>query len=521
MMHLHTLGDSLIKVGEKEIRPTSPLVFAALLYLGMERGRRVPRAALQEMLFPDSDERSGSHSLRQLLYKLRQLGAPLESDATTVALPADHVRDDTSQNGGAHPATVKFLPDYEPAISERFSEWLEVKRAEVAKDIRTKLASAIEAHREALNWSTVERDAQLLLSVNPFNEVGTFALAEAAALSGRKAAAIKILSDYEKETGRTDLRLPASLLRRRIVQAVPEPVATLSALPFVGRDAEVKELRKYIARARAGQPCMYVIGGEAGIGKTRLLTETAALAALEGVSVFTVRCQAHYASRPLSVFIELVPALLAAPGALGVSPQSLASLNSLTSHTDAQAERLPDSRDDVTRSDLLLTAIRDLVDAVATEQPVLVAVEDAHWADSDSLRELERLVQVTVGRALMIICTTRTLEAFQRSSTINDRSHTYRLRPICAEVMSALAAHLLPANARATPGLLEWSVKTSGGNPLFLQMLCSQNSTTLESRSVPTDVMSAVSRRVQQLPGSQQRLVALCALLGKHASIPI
>ena len=70
MLYLHTLGDALIKVDEKEIRPTSPLMFAALLYLGMERGHRVPRTALQEMLFPNANERSGAHSVRQLLYKL-------------------------------------------------------------------------------------------------------------------------------------------------------------------------------------------------------------------------------------------------------------------------------------------------------------------------------------------------------------------------------------------------------------------------------------------------------------------
>src|SRR5688572_33512755 len=96
MMHLHTLGDSLIKVGEKEIRPTSPLVFAALLYLGMERGRRVSRAALQELLFPNVDERSGAHSLRQLLYKLRQLGAPLDADASSVSIRSDEVHDDAA-----------------------------------------------------------------------------------------------------------------------------------------------------------------------------------------------------------------------------------------------------------------------------------------------------------------------------------------------------------------------------------------------------------------------------------------
>src|SRR5687768_2566587 len=95
MIQLHTLGEALITVGEKEIRPTAPLLFAALLYLGMERGRRVPRAALQELLFPNADERSGAHSVRQLLYKLRQLGAPIEVDSATVALPAGAVEETT------------------------------------------------------------------------------------------------------------------------------------------------------------------------------------------------------------------------------------------------------------------------------------------------------------------------------------------------------------------------------------------------------------------------------------------
>ena len=86
MIELHTLGDAVIRIGKREIRPTSPAVFAALLYLGVERGRRVPRTALQELLFPETDERSGAHSLRQLLYKLRQLGVEVESTPTSLAL---------------------------------------------------------------------------------------------------------------------------------------------------------------------------------------------------------------------------------------------------------------------------------------------------------------------------------------------------------------------------------------------------------------------------------------------------
>ena len=132
MIQLHTLGDALITVGEKEVRPTAPLVFAALLYLSLERGRRVPRAALQELLFPKVDERSGAHSLRQLLYKLRQLGAPIEADASSVTVQADVVCDDTAElsrtNGHSKNAeryALGFLPDYEPRLSDRYDEWIE------------------------------------------------------------------------------------------------------------------------------------------------------------------------------------------------------------------------------------------------------------------------------------------------------------------------------------------------------------------------------------------------------------
>src|SRR3954463_1033825 len=121
MIELHIFGDTLIKVREKEIRPTAPLLFAALLYLGLERGHRVPRTALQELLFPEADERSGAHSLRQLLYKLRRLGATIEVDAASVSLAPEEVRVDVADislaNAHADEASrlvLGFVPNYEP-----------------------------------------------------------------------------------------------------------------------------------------------------------------------------------------------------------------------------------------------------------------------------------------------------------------------------------------------------------------------------------------------------------------------
>ncbi len=57
MVYLRTLGESVIEVGEVRIGPSAPHMFAALLYLALEAGRRVPRARLQESLLPTSRTR--------------------------------------------------------------------------------------------------------------------------------------------------------------------------------------------------------------------------------------------------------------------------------------------------------------------------------------------------------------------------------------------------------------------------------------------------------------------------------
>jgi hypothetical protein len=87
----------------------------------------VPRAALQELLFPKAGERSGAHSLRQLLYKLRQLGAPIHAegdvvwvspsdvvgstDAVSVTEEAPHMRDLTRLSAPLRPSRLQSRPE--------------------------------------------------------------------------------------------------------------------------------------------------------------------------------------------------------------------------------------------------------------------------------------------------------------------------------------------------------------------------------------------------------------------------
>ena len=505
MIYLHTLGDTLMRIDEREIRPTSPMLFAALLYLGMERGRRVPRAALQELLFPNADERSGAHSLRQLLYKLRQLGAPIEAEGDTISIPAKFVSDDSVgefglTNGHAQEASKYargLLPDYSPGLSDRYDEWLEHQRASVAATVRRQLVAAMGTSRNSVDWTAVERLAQVILQIDPLNEEATLALAEATALSGSKAQAIALLTSYEQETGRADLKLAPSLLRRRISDRLPNQKRGPLRTPFVGRDTDAAVLGHEIRRVRASNSAHVVIAGEPGIGKSRLLEEAASLAVLDGLHVHTVRCQPHHKTRPLGVFIELVPSLLSCRGALGVSPQSLDYLRLLVSHDDDRADGAVDARDDVSRSALLVTAIRDLIDAVAAETALFVAIEDVHCADTASLRELSELVHASRTRPLMLVYTTRALEELRQIGAIHDETTICKLRPLGEESMEGLACFLLSNADEGTPkDIVAWCAQSAGGNPLFLQALCAHYTETREPYSVPRDLVSATTRRL-------------------------
>jgi DNA-binding SARP family transcriptional activator len=526
MIELQTLGDAVIRVGDREIRPTSPTLFAALLYLGVERGQRIPRAALQELLFPETDERSGAHSLRQLLYKVRQLGVSVQAEGDVVWLEAGEVTDDYSApvhtngngNGNGH-RNSQFLAGYAPRLSVALDEWLEARRATISAAQRRALIKQMLARRDAADWASVERIAQEVLAGDPFNEEATFALAESTALSGSKSEAIRILERYESETGRADLKLPASILRRRISEKLPDRRRRALDTPFVGRDAEAQMMREAVVRLRGGEGGTIVIQGEPGIGKTRLIEETAALALLEGVNVHVVRCQPHYVNRPMGVFIEWVPLLLASRGALGVAPETLEHLKLLTSHRDDRADRPTDARDDATRSGTLLAAIRDLVDAVASEAPILLVVEDAHWADATSLRDLCVLLERRRNASVLVIHTARVTEPLSSVGVLTENAPLVRLRPLGPEAMHDLSGQLLAGTTPARDDVREWCAATAAGNPFYLQMLCAHYEETQRPFAVPPGVRNATMRRLEQTPAPQRRLLELSALLGRHATL--
>src|SRR5688500_19369343 len=163
MIRLRSLGESVIQVQDVRVGPESEVLFGALLYLVIARGRPIPRSILIELFWPGPDENASRHCARQLLYRLRQLGVPLEGDNGTVAIALDEAELDyetllatDGPDGMLGRTGIVFLPGYAPRLSPRFDEWLEEHRDHVHGRLRKALLRRIQEARAQARWADVE-----------------------------------------------------------------------------------------------------------------------------------------------------------------------------------------------------------------------------------------------------------------------------------------------------------------------------------------------------------------------------
>src|SRR3954462_4231808 len=86
MLRLKSLGQTVIEVDEARLTPAAETVFATALYLIIETGRPVGRDELSRLFWPGVSEAQAQHGLRQVLYKLKSLGATIKADRSALIL---------------------------------------------------------------------------------------------------------------------------------------------------------------------------------------------------------------------------------------------------------------------------------------------------------------------------------------------------------------------------------------------------------------------------------------------------
>ncbi len=533
MIRLRSLGQCLLEVGDTRLTPAAETLFAAALYLVLEAGRPLARRELIDVIWPNVEDRKANQCLRQTLYKLNAMGAALRSTRTQIVLPRRSVQSDcgvlfevserAEMERMADTLPGGFLPAYAPKFSAPYQEWLERQRDFVTSALRRILVTAMNARKARGEWRRAEPLAMRCLAIDPLNEEATLVLAEATAIGGNKVMALAIIDRYLREIGpeAREIRLPATLLRRRIAEVYNGDLFHVRETPHVGRDAEMAELTRAMHAALASRGSSFLIWGEPGIGKTRLATEFIHGASLAPVQVARVGCQSHDARRPLSIFVDLVPRLLELRGSVGCSPDSMKYLKRLISHDPSDTSFTPDSRE----SELLFSNIRrsifDLLDAIATEAALIVLIEDIHWLDRMSWEIMRDIPGWVSTRPVVVVLTSRNVEPVSHFSEGEQGAPTLmNVLPLAEGPSRELIRCVTAGTIRESNSeFQEWCVSSAGGNPYFLTELAFHTSWDGEQYQAPATLDKLVSERLNRLNPLATRVLQAAGILGKLSTL--
>ena len=531
MIRIHTLGGAAIDIGNNRITPISTRKFALLLHVGAEAGRRVSRSVLCDLIYPDRTAASAMHCLREHVYQFRQVGIPLNADSDTVQIARHDVRldyDDILASERPTRDQLKavesgFLPGYAPDHSEAFTEWLDAYRARITFKLCKRLLGDVSRARLIGDSQTTERAARACLALDMLNEEATLALAEVLAIGGAKAKAVNLLDHYLREVAYSshDLKISATVLRRRIGERLPAPYASKLMSPFVGRGQQVIELRERFQKATAGDSQCVALIGEVGIGKTRLSSEFSSIAVLEGAGVATTVCQPNDTHRPFGAFADLVPRLMEMRGALGCAPASLKAIERLTKRRSDESISFEEAiRDSEALCDSIAHALVDVIDAIASEQPLVLAIENIHWADSMSARVIASLLTRRRSRRVLVLLTSREAGAVQAVSRYTEIVTIIELRGLDADSIGRLTSELANQHeVQIDAEMHRWLEDTSAGNPLFLESLVSHYVTTNERFAVSPTLSRLLAARIGALQSRSVVTLQASALLGKHSTL--
>ena len=308
--------------------------------------------------------------------------------------------------------------------------------------------------------------------------------------------------------------------------AMPRGTFAVPILATIGRERERTALDEVLDAAVAGRPSVAVIVGEPGMGKSRLTEDLSAAARSRGISTATAACSAEDGAPPLWPWQALLSSLVdtdrehADQPALGgeTMPVDLAGLRARLAGNDdgsSYAERA------FAVSELLAGSVRER----AAGQPLLLIVDDLHWADAPSLRALSHLIATArAGECLAVVVTRRPLP--EPSGALADLEITMVRRGARQVRLTGLpvddAARLVDSvvgTAAAADLIATWCDAT-GGNPFFLVELA-RLAVDRDgwSGEVPAAVQTVVRRRLDRLPADTRELLVAAAALGQQFSL--
>lgn len=297
--------------------------------------------------------------------------------------------------------------------------------------------------------------------------------------------------------------------------AVTGAQADLQGASMLGRDAELSLLLSCLEEARAGESQTVFIGGEVGIGKSRLVQALREHPEAAGIEWLECACSPYFQRTPFRPLLGLLPELKLEM----LDQESRAFLDALLPGASAISaiERLSPAL----RRERTIHALIAALHRRAELAPLALIVEDLHWADPSTLEFLDRLSALR-NAPLLTVMTARL--DFTPSWSSPAAITPVQLRRLPQAQAARLIAQI--AQNALAPGVADTLVKTTEGIPLFIEeltRLVAQHSaetsgTDAASGAVPTTLLEALNARLDRL-GPARVLAEQASVIGPEFSV--
>jgi class 3 adenylate cyclase/tetratricopeptide (TPR) repeat protein len=285
--------------------------------------------------------------------------------------------------------------------------------------------------------------------------------------------------------------------------------------PLVGREDELQRLQTAYRNAREDRHCRVVtVVGEAGIGKTRLGREFVA-SVREEAQVLVGRCVSYGEGATYLPIAEIVRQAAAEPSLDGI--RALLDGEEDADSVGQRVAELIGVAESPAAPGEAFWAVRRLLESIARAGPVVVALDDIHWAEPTLLDLIEYLGEWAEG-PILVACLARgdLLEARPGWGGPTSTGFLVRLEPLSEQTLGTFVQQL--TNTPVDPEIQERIIEQSGGNPLFAEQLLAlvQEAPELALDKTPATLEALLASRLDRLDPRELRVVRRAAVIGRR-----
>jgi DNA-binding SARP family transcriptional activator len=553
--------------------------------MALNRHRTFSRNELIDVLWPRVQPTSPDAALSTVLSRLRRaLGEELVQGRTelSLALPEEVSIDAELAEERVHAAagalergsSSSALEDAKAAaellddtlLPEFDDAWVEERRRDLAELLATALEVCARAALAVGEVAAARGAARRLIEREPWRESGYVLLMQAHAQAGDVAEALRVFERLRvllrDELGMTpssearelhqqllsgDWVAPSAPSARAPVRAVPTkapaarqvalpPVlASLTRSPFAGRQAQLQVLEERWREVVAGHDGLVLLAGQPGMGKTILAARLAERVHRDGATVLFGQCDPH-AVMPYQPIAQALRHFFEESAGSWDDAELPTGAGELGRIVPKLRDAVPEDRPSVAPEPeaqrfQLFDAILAILARAADERPLLLVIDDAHWADSSTVLLLRHLVREPDRLRLMVLVTYRDSEVPADHPLHQALTDLGRTRPIERLALEGFdedeTAELIGAFAGERPAPVVrrgWQERTDG-HPFFLHELLRSAGAAAAGASpdadVPFTVRELILRHVSQLGADSAAMLGTAAVIGREFDLDV